>query len=66
VIEARPIGEIIAPIMEKCRRLAGLQFCLSALPRSVAKQTIMSLKEFGGVDADEAEILIQSHMLEDA
>lgn len=64
---ARPIGEIIAPLLFEAIGIARLQDFLECIRQpSDRKQWIMEWYEGGTITADEAELLIEHNRLEAA
>lgn len=66
-MSARPIGEILAPIIENARSLARLQEKLMELPtRAERKRDILTLRGLEAISDDDCSLLISAMMLEDA
>ena len=66
-MSARPIGDIIRPIVEQAERLSMFQYLLALMPNDGArKRLITDWYERGLLDEDQAAILITAHMLEAA
>ena len=61
---ARPIGEIIAPIVARATFLAWFQDRINAQPNPLAKKHLIGLYyEIGAIDHDQAQILVEANML---
>ena len=64
---ARPIGEILAPIVAKAARMASLQSVLAGLSSaSQRKRLICAAYENGVIGPDDCRLLIEAHGLETA
>lgn len=65
--DAKPIGEMFAPIIARAERMAGLQFLLRlcATPTD-RKQLILSAYHRGQIEDDDARLLIEAEGLETA
>jgi len=64
---ARPIGEIIAPILARTRRMMAFQSMLLSCPSAEdRKGFIVAAYSHGVLDSGEAELLIQANLLETA
>lgn len=67
LMDARPIGEIVAPIVAEAQRLAKLQWLLAGLPHPADRKTvIMKWWEIGLIADDQASLLIEHNALEAA
>jgi hypothetical protein len=63
----KPIGEIIAPIVARAVAMNGFQRMLNHTPLAAdRKRLIMAARECGAVSDNDAELLLQAHMLETA
>lgn len=66
-MSARPIGELVGPILETALGLARLQEWVGDVRDPAARKwLVMFLFERGVVTADEAELLIEHNSLEAA
>lgn len=64
---ARPIGEIIAPIVERAETMAGFQAMLRRCPTSHARKgLILAAYDSGAITSDDARLLIEAEGLETA
>lgn len=64
---ARPIGDILPGILDRCAEMMGVQFILSRLANDAERKAfIMDCRDHGLMDDEEASLLITAHMLEDA
>lgn len=63
----RPIGELIRPIMERAAEYVGIQGILGAMDTDAERKTaIIDWWGRGLITPEDAELLISSHMLEEA
>lgn len=61
----KSFGELIPGIMARCETMMGFQEMLRECPNnSDRKSRIMEARQFGLLSDDDAELLIQAHMLE--
>jgi hypothetical protein len=66
-MSARPIGELIAPIMARLQTAMVFQSLLQRCPSvEDRKGFIMAARSHGALDDQEAELLIQANQLETA
>jgi len=66
-VSARPIGEIIAPIMARAGRMAKVQAMLNDVAEPARRKAIIvALYELDGIGADDAQLLIEAYQLETA
>lgn len=66
-MSARPIGEIIAPIMARAVAMYGFQTMLNRVDTPEARKTlILAANEAGAIDAEDTSLLIQAYQLETA
>lgn len=66
-MSARPIGEIVAPIVQRAVALAYFQNRINLQDSPEAKKhLIMLFREVGAIDGDQARLLIEANMLETA
>lgn len=66
-MSARPIGEILAPIVRRCAAMAGLQRLIADIPDATRRKEMILLARRGNLITDEeASLLIEAHQLETA
>lgn len=66
-MSARPIGEIIAPILARAQAMAGFQEFLGNCPTAGSrKNLIVAAYENGAIDGSDAQLLIEAYGLETA
>lgn len=65
-MSARPIGEIVAPIIRDALGLARLQLALAELDPTTRKVLVMLWWERSVISSEEAELLIEFNALEAA
>ena len=66
-MSARPIGEIIQPIMARIRRSMAVQELLDACPTAEARRgLIVSCYTHGAIEREEAALLVSTNQLETA
>lgn len=66
-MSARPIGEIVAPIIARAVALHGFQAMLNRVAEPAARKTfIMAALEAGAIDQDDTRLLIEAYQLETA
>jgi hypothetical protein len=65
-MSARPIGELVAPIIDRAIHVWWLQTLLEDTPQPARKALVMRWWEVGSLTADEAELLIDHNNLEAA
>lgn len=66
-MSARPIGEILAPIIERAHRMAKFQDILAGMSSaSQRKCLIVAAYETDVITADDCRLLIEAHGLETA
>lgn len=64
---ARPIGEIIAPIVARAEKLQAFQSVLNALPTPAERKiAIMDAHCFRLIDMNDTRLLIEAYQLETA
>lgn len=65
--EARAIGELIKPILERAEAMRGFQLMLEALPSADARKTfITTARDVGAIDDLDTRLLIETYQLETA
>lgn len=66
-MSARLIGEIVAPIMARAKRLTKLQEVIRRYPHANDRKTLITMAyEIGAVSAGDAKLLIEAEGLETA
>jgi hypothetical protein len=66
-MSARPIGELFGPILARAQTMMGFQAMLARCPSAAArKMLIMDAHSHGGLDDDDARLLIEAYLLESA
>lgn len=66
-MSARPIGEIIKPILARARAMHGFQALLNGCPTpECRKNLIVAAYENGAIDGPDAQLLIEAYQLETA
>lgn len=66
-MSARPIGEIIKPIIARAEAMHGFQMMLNAMPTPEARKImIVTAWAAGGIEDDDARLLIEAYGLETA
>lgn len=66
-MSARPIGEIIAPILARAVAMYGFQMMLNRVGTPEARKSlIMAANEAGAIGDDDTGLLIEAYQLETA
>ena len=66
-MSARPIGELIAPIIARAHAMAGFQELLNGTPTAEGRKAlILAAYETEAIGGDDAQLLIQAYGLETA
>ncbi len=66
-MSARPIGEILAPVIERAHRMATLQTVIAGMSSaSQRKRLIVTAYETEIITADDCRLLMEAHGLETA
>lgn len=64
---ARPIGEILPGIIERCAEMVGIQYILSKMDTDHERKAfILDCHAHELIDDEQCALLITAHMLEDA
>lgn len=65
--EARPIGEILQPILRRCAAMAGFQKMINDIDDPVRRKEFILIARLGNLITDEeATMLLQVYQLETA
>lgn len=66
-MSARPIGELIRPILARAEAMHGFQLMLNGIDTAAARKTlIMAARDAGAIDDTDTRLLIESYQLETA